>query len=136
MPFWEDRVKNDRPVLFEGFAHGASSFVEGVQDADRDGESLRCLGLVDQSHHGLESIKQDALTGAGHVAAQTAFERSELGALGRLVGHTDRDLQIVDQLLEVCLAQRLVTPVPASAIAPEQERGGVGGETPAIAVPP
>ena len=69
------------------------------------------------------------------MAEQTAFDRMELGAIGRIVGHTDRDLQIVDKVLEVFLAQRLVTTVTASAIAHEQERGGVGGETPAIAVP-
>ena len=135
VPFWEDRVKNDRHVLFEGFAHGASSFIECVQDTDRDGESLLCLGLLDQAHHGLERIKQDTLTGSGHVAEQAAFDRIELGAIGRIVGHADRDLQIVDKLLEVFLEQMLVTTVTASAIAQEQDRGGVGVETPAIAVP-
>ena len=89
MPFWEDRVKNDRHVLFEGFAHGASSFIECVQDTDRDGESLLCLGLLDQAHHGLESIKQDPLTGSGHVTAQRFLKLGsvsiELMSLGNLL---------------------------------------------------
>ena len=42
---------------------------------------------------------------------------------------------VVDDVLEVFLEQMLVTTVTASAIAQEQDRGGVGVETPAIAVP-
>ena len=109
-------------MLFEGVAHGSPSFVKFVQDTDRDRESLLCLRLFDQSQYCLERITQDPMTGSGHVAEQTAFDRVELRAIRGIVGHTDRYRQVVHNLLEVCLAQMRVTTVPATAIAQEQDR--------------
>ena len=83
----------------------------------------------------MEGIKQDSLTGSGDMAEQATFDRIELRAIRRIMGHTDRDLQGVDELLEVFLEQMLVTTVAAPAITQEQDRGGVWVETPTIAVP-
>ena len=99
-----------------------ASFIEFVQDTDRDRESLLRLRLLDQSQHGLQRIKQDPLTGSGDVAEQAAFDRVELRAIRRVVGHTDRYCQVVDDVLEVFLEQMLVTTVTATAIAQEQDR--------------
>ncbi len=135
MPFWEDRVKDDWQVFFEGFAHGPSSCIECISDTDRDREPLRRLRLVDQSQYGLSSIQPDALTGAGHVAQQAAFARIELRAIRRIGGDADRYGQVVDDRLEVFLAPRRVATVPATPIAPEPDGGRVGVQTPSIAVP-
>jgi hypothetical protein len=70
----------------------------------------------------LERIKEAPLTGSGHVAAQAAFDRIELRAIRRVVGHTDRYCQIVDDVLEVFLEQRLVTTVTPTTIAQQQDR--------------
>jgi hypothetical protein len=43
-----DRLALDGHMLFEGFAHGPSSFIKFVQDTDRDRESLRRLRFLDQ----------------------------------------------------------------------------------------
>jgi len=109
-------------VLFEGCAYGPSSFRAFVQDTDRDRASLLGLRLLDQSQYGLQSIKQAPLTGSGHVAEQAAFDRIALRALRGVVGHTDRYCQVVDDVVEVFRAQRLVTTVTATAIAQEHER--------------
>jgi len=135
VPCWEDRVKDDWPGLFAGFAPCPSSCIACVQDTDRDREALLRLRLLDQSHHCMQGIKQDSLTGSGHVAEQAAFDRIALRAIRGIVGHTNRYFQVVDELLEVFLAQRLVPTVPATAITPEHDRGGVWGETLAITVP-
>ena len=109
-------------MLFEGFAHCPSSFIEFVQDTDRDRESLLRLRLLDQSQHCMKGITQDSLTGSGHVAEQAVFDRIALRALRGIVGHTDRYCQVVDDVLEVFLEQMLVTTVTPTAIAQEQDR--------------
>ena len=125
MPFWEDRVKDDWPGLFEGFAHCSSSFRECVHDTDRDQKSLRRLRLLDQSPHCKEGIKQDSLTGSGDMAEQATCAWIALRAIRGIVGHTDRYCTVVDEIVEVFLQQRRVTTVPATAIAQEHERSGV-----------
>jgi hypothetical protein len=62
------------------------------------------------------------MTGSGHMAEQAAFDRIALRALRGVVGHTDRYFEVVDDVLEVFLEQMLVTTVPATAIAQEQDR--------------
>jgi len=75
------------------------------------------------------------MTDSGHVAEQAAFDRVELQTIRGIVGHTDWYCQVVDDSWEVFLAQMLVTTVTVTAIAQEQDRGGVWVQTPAIPVP-
>ncbi len=69
------------------------------------------------------------------MAEQAAFDRIELGAVRRVVRHTDGDAQVVDDALEVFLEQMLVSAVTPPAIAQEQDGGGVRVQTLAIALP-
>ena len=108
-------------MLFEGVAHLTTRLVPCVHNPDRDRESLVRLRLLDQSSHRVEGIEHDTLTGSGDVAEQAACARMALCAVRRGVRHTDGDAQVVDNALEVVLAQRLVTTVPAPAIAPEHD---------------
>src|SRR5207244_13032150 len=86
VPFWEDRVKDDRHVFFEGFAHGPSSFIEFISDTDRDREPLLRLRLLAQSQYGLERLKQVALTSSRHVPQQSTDEATDHRAVSRRVG--------------------------------------------------
>src|SRR6266852_7036052 len=96
---------------------------------------MREASALPKTRNQFKGIKQDPLTGSGHVAEQAAFDRIELRAIRGIVGHTDRYCQVVDNILEVFLEQMLVTTVTATAIAQEQDRGGVWVQTPSIAVP-
>jgi len=122
VPLWEDRVKDDRHVLFEGFTYRPPSFIEFVQDPNCDREPLVRLGLLDSSQHRVQGIKQDTLTGSGDVAEQAAFDRIALRAIRRVVCHADRDCQVVDQALAVFLEPMRVTTVTATALAQQQDR--------------
>ena len=53
VPLWQEVFKDDRHVLLEGFAYRPVAFIEFIQDAHRDGESLLCFGLLHQSQHRL-----------------------------------------------------------------------------------
>ena len=135
MPCWEDRVKDDWHVLFEGIAHLPTRLVQFVHNPDRDCESLLCLRLLDQSQHRVQGIEHDTLAGSGHVAEQAAFDRIELGAVRRIVRYTDGDTHVVGDTLEVFLEQMFVRAVTPSAITQEQDGGSVWVQTLTIAVP-
>ena len=78
MPFWQDRVKDDRHVLFEGVAHRTARLVQCVHNPDRDRASLGRLRLLEQSSHRGQGIEHDTLPGSGDVAEQAACERRAL----------------------------------------------------------
>jgi len=132
---WKDRVKDDRHMLFEGVAHLATRLRQCVQNPDRDRESLGRLRLLDESEHGRQGIEHDTLTGSGDVTEQAAFDRSALGAVRRVVRHTDGDAEVVGNALQVFLEEVLVRAVTPPAIAHEQDGGGVGVQTLAIVAP-
>src|SRR5712691_7272319 len=111
VPLWQELFKDDRHVLFEGLAYRPAAFIEGVQDPHRDREPLVRLGLLDQPLHRVQSIKEPPLAGSGDVAQPAAFDRVALRTRGRVVRHTDRYSQVVDDALPVFLAHVLVTTV-------------------------
>ena len=109
-------------MVFVSPARRTATLIEFVQDTHGDGESLVCLGLLHQSQHRMEGIKQHALTSSGDVAEQATFDRVALRAIRRGMRHADRYGKVVDHALAVLLEQMLVTTVTASAIAQEQDR--------------
>jgi hypothetical protein len=135
VPFWQNRFKDNRHVLFEGVAHLATRFVQLIDDPNRDGEArLRCR-LFHQSDHGLHRIEQDALTGPSHMAKKATFDRIELRTIGRIMRHPDGNSQLVDETLEVFLEQVLATTVTATAVAQQQDRRGLWVKALTIALP-
>ena len=68
------------------------------------------------------------------MAEQATFDRVKFRAIRRVMRHADRYCQVVDHTLEVFLEQMFVTTVTATAIAQEQDRGGVWVQTSSIAV--
>ena len=95
------------------------------------------LGLC-SGHQFCDDIKtgeNDALTGASDMGEQTMLNRVVLGTVRRIVSDSDRNLDLVDQALQVFLEDVVAIAVAPSTIAEQENLLGVRVRTLAVPTP-
>ena len=86
--------------------------------------------------HNLERAKDQAGPGPRDMRKQTMFDRVVLRAIGRIVGHANRNAERVDQPLQILFEDVMPAIVAAAAVAQQQDRRGPRIGPRAVPLPP
>ncbi len=103
---------------------------------DEGFQTRLCLGLLHEFFHQFHTGENDALTGTGDVREETMLNGIILGGVGRIMGYTDLDSDLISQLLKILLEQLVPGTVAATTVTQNQDRSGIGVVVASISVPP
>ena len=84
----------------------------------------------------VECAKHHAGPGACDMRKKAVFNRVVLRAMRRIMRYTNRNVDPVDQSLQVFLENVMTTVIASSAVAQQQNRLGVGVRPLAVPLPP
>ena len=126
VPLRQELVKDDSHVGFEIIGGLASGFVYLIENMNRGGQALLRSGVGHEPADNRQAVENHALTGAGDMGKEAMLNGIVLGTVRWIMGHANRNTDLVGELLQVLFEDVVARVVAATPVTQQQDGGGFG----------